>query len=81
MIHIAAEVYTASPAAYERVRDKLGQTSPTTVRRKIKERDFEFGASPELRKYVMKMVKKKTTKAEILGDYVPSRVGKHFFSQ
>jgi hypothetical protein len=76
MIHISAEVYAACPKAFNRVREKLGLISPTTVRRRMKENDFGDGGGPELQDYVVKIIQQKKDKAEFLGQYSPTEEGK-----
>ena len=81
MIHMATEVYSMKPAHYERIREKLGLISATTVRRVLKKHAFGDETSPALQKYVMDMVQKKTDKAEVRGEYTPSKEGTSSFQE
>lgn len=79
MILIADEIHAAAgPASYDRLQKELGLVSRATVQRRQKKFDFDEGCTEELKQWTKEVIEGAENKAEMLGEYVPTRTGKRY---
>ena len=75
MLHICHQIYAASPATYEQVRGHLGLMGSSTLRKRMKQNDFEEGCSEELERWSLEIFEEAESTAAKKNNYAPTRTG------